>query len=60
MKNVWIDIDNKHVVLFDSHDGQPILGWAGDVEWGLKEAYAYAARRDFNVTHETRPLPTEE
>lgn len=56
MKNVWIDIGDTDVVIFDSSDGQPIVGWADDIEWGLKEAYEYAERWNFNVTHEVRPM----
>lgn len=56
MKNVWIDIGDTDVVIFDSHDGQPIVGWANDTEWGLKEAYKYAELWNFNVTHEVRPM----
>jgi hypothetical protein len=56
VKKVWIDISEGHVVLFDSHSGEPIVGWADDEDWGLKEAYAYVERYGFHVTHEVRPL----
>jgi hypothetical protein len=56
VKNVWIDISEDIVVLFDSHTGQPITGWEGDQAWGLREAYKYVERWGFHVTHETVPL----
>jgi hypothetical protein len=56
VKRVWFDVTKNYVAIRDSYDNDLIIGYTGDIDWALEQAYKYAENWNWKVTHEQRGL----